>query len=71
LALFALAFRKNQAPPVAFQTTEQDSEWIENNELRDNAKEKFSAKVGITKDHQHETIHVRGDADEMLDLRRS
>jgi hypothetical protein len=47
LALFALAFRKNQAPPVAFQTTEQDSEWIENNELTDNAKEKFSAKAII------------------------
>jgi hypothetical protein len=47
LALFALAFRKNQAPPVAFQTTEQDSEWIENNELTDNAKEKFSATVEV------------------------
>ena len=33
LALFDLAFRKKQAPLGAVQTTEQDSELIEDNEL--------------------------------------
>jgi hypothetical protein len=33
--LFDLAYRKKQAPPV--QTTEQDSELIENNELNESA----------------------------------